>query len=59
MELLSGLLELIEDVDPDVIADTITALAPHLQTGNKYRYDIITYSHILTYQKVHTFLFYH
>ncbi|KAM4629244.1 LOW QUALITY PROTEIN: glomulin-like [Polymixia lowei] len=31
-ELVCGLLELMEDIDPDVIADTVTALAPHLQT---------------------------
>ncbi|XP_071782351.2 glomulin-like [Centroberyx gerrardi] len=31
-ELLHGLLELIEDTDPDAIADAIITLAPHLQT---------------------------
>uniref|UniRef100_A0A667XCB8 Glomulin, FKBP associated protein b n=1 Tax=Myripristis murdjan TaxID=586833 RepID=A0A667XCB8_9TELE len=31
-ELLHGFLQLIEDIDPGAIADTIIALAPHLQT---------------------------
>lgn len=33
-ELLLVLLELVEDIHPDAIADTITVLVPHLQTGN-------------------------
>ncbi|XP_056132778.1 glomulin-like [Lampris incognitus] len=32
-ELLSSLLEVLENTDPDVIADTVIALAPHLQTA--------------------------
>ena len=43
-ELQCVLLQLVEDIDPDVIADTIIALAPHIQTGNKTTpiYDLMT-----------------
>lgn len=33
-ELLRSFLQLIEDIDPGAISETILALVPHLQTGN-------------------------